>query len=205
MAEIPVEKKGGGLGWLWILLGLLAVALLLWLIFANTGDDDGLATADDDMAGTAQTEQAATDEDAEGAAEGGLMTAESVAAANRRSLERMEENPEATPRIFFAYDSADLTDGAREVLDAMVEARPEVREDGITLAGFADRAGPRPYNRELSDARAEQTRDYLVSQGLDGDDIEIEAEGETPTLVETGNDEREVLNRRVRLELGDTE
>lgn len=205
MANIPVEKKGGGLGWLWILLGLLALALLLWLIFANADDDDALTTADDDVAAVTQTEPAATQDDADGATQGGLMTAESVAAANRRSLERIRENPEATPRIFFAFDSPELTDGAREVLDAAIEARPEMREDGITLAGFADRAGPRPYNKDLSDARAEQTRDYLVSQGLDADDIEIEAEGETPTLVETGNDEREVLNRRVRLELGDTE
>ena len=37
MAEIPVEKKSG-LGWLWILLALLLLALLAWLLLS--GDDD---------------------------------------------------------------------------------------------------------------------------------------------------------------------
>ena len=43
MAEIPVEKKGG-LGWLWLLLGLLALALIAWLILR---DDDEEVVADD--------------------------------------------------------------------------------------------------------------------------------------------------------------
>ena len=30
MAEIPVEKKSGGKGWLWLLLLLLIIAALAW-------------------------------------------------------------------------------------------------------------------------------------------------------------------------------
>lgn len=199
MAEIPVKEKSN-LTWLWILLGLLAAALLVWLLL-SAGDDEEIVANTQDETALAMQEDAGE----EGAAQGGLMTAESVEAANQRSLERIRSNPQATPRMFFMFDSAELTSGATAVLDATIEARPNIREDGMTLVGFADRAGPRPYNQELSEQRAEQVRQYLMTQGMTEDQIDVEAEGETPPLVETGNDVREPLNRRVRLEFGDSE
>lgn len=202
MAEIPVEKKSG-MGWLWALLALVLAALLLWWLFSEM-DDDRVAEGDTRDEVAVVSDDGAADEAGESTS-GGLMTAESVNAANRRSLERIQADPNATPRMFFQFDSAELTSGAEEVIDAVIEAQPNAREQGITLTGFADRAGSRPYNRELSEERAEQVREYLVSQGMEADQIEVEADGETPTLVETGNDEREVLNRRVRLEFGDSE
>ena len=38
MAEIPIEKKSGS-KWLWILLALLALALIAWWILDDDGDD----------------------------------------------------------------------------------------------------------------------------------------------------------------------
>lgn len=202
MAEIPVEKKSS-MAWLWILLGLLVVAALLWALLSGDDEEVDLADTQDEVAVVANDGVDAGE--ASAVAAGGLMTAESVEAANQRSLERIRANPNATPRMFFMFDSAELTSGAQAVIDAAIEAQPGAREAGITLTGFADRAGPRPYNRDLSERRAEQVRQYLVAQGMTADQIDVEAEGETPTLVETGNDEREPLNRRVRLEFGDTE
>jgi hypothetical protein len=40
MAEIRVQEKRGGLGWLWMLLLLLLVALAVWY-FMGTRDADG--------------------------------------------------------------------------------------------------------------------------------------------------------------------
>jgi hypothetical protein len=42
MAEIRMEKKSGGMGWLWILLAILAIALLAWLFWP---DRDEASTA----------------------------------------------------------------------------------------------------------------------------------------------------------------
>lgn len=41
MADLDVEKKdsNGNDWWKW-LLGILALAIILWLIFSNTGDDN---------------------------------------------------------------------------------------------------------------------------------------------------------------------
>jgi hypothetical protein len=38
MAEIPIEKKSGS-KWLWVLLALLALALIAWWILDDDGDD----------------------------------------------------------------------------------------------------------------------------------------------------------------------
>lgn len=38
MAEIKIEKRGGGLGWLWAVLGLILLALLAWWLLGR-GDE----------------------------------------------------------------------------------------------------------------------------------------------------------------------
>lgn len=42
MADIKIEKKKSGLGWLWALLAILVLALIIWWIWAEAGDDDDL-------------------------------------------------------------------------------------------------------------------------------------------------------------------
>lgn len=202
MAEIPVEKKSS-LGWLWILLALLLAALLLWWILGS--DDD--AVEDEVLVGTATEETAIVDDAAteEPAGTGMALTAETVEQANQRMLERLRTNPDATPRVYYAFDSAELTSGAQAILDYLIENRPEAVAEGFTLTGFADRAGPVPYNRQLSEERAEQAQQYLASRGVSTAQIDVEAEGETPPLVETGDGVREPLNRRVRIEMSDYE
>jgi len=44
MAEIPVQRRGGIPWWGWLLLALLAVALLIWIF--NDNDDDEVAVLD---------------------------------------------------------------------------------------------------------------------------------------------------------------
>ncbi len=50
MAEIPVTKQTGSKSWLWILLALLAVALLAWWILADNEDETAGYVADDTVA-----------------------------------------------------------------------------------------------------------------------------------------------------------
>jgi hypothetical protein len=35
MAQIRIEEKRGGLGWLWVIVALVVVGLILWYIFAG--------------------------------------------------------------------------------------------------------------------------------------------------------------------------
>jgi len=198
MAEIPIEKKSS-LAWLWILLGLVLAGLLLWWLLSGDDEPDSAGVA------TEETVASSTADPSMAAGAGALASIESVEEANQRALERVRNDPDASPRVYFVFDSAELTSGAQAVIDAMLEARSDAATEGVTLTGFADRAGTQPYNQELSEQRAEQVRQYLASKGIGADQIEVEAEGETPPLVETGDGVREPLNRRVRIELSDSE
>lgn len=50
MAEIPLEKKSGIPGWVWLLLALLLAALLLWWLLA---DDEEVAVVENDTVAAA--------------------------------------------------------------------------------------------------------------------------------------------------------
>jgi peptidoglycan-associated lipoprotein len=70
-------------------------------------------------------------------------------------------------RVFFTVDSTSLTSTARVTLErqaAWLKLYPDVR---ITVEGHADERGTREYNLALSARRAETTRSYLASLGVD--------------------------------------
>lgn len=56
MADIDIERKSGGLGWLWWLLGLLLLALLAWWLLS--GDDEREVAIVDPVAAPAVVEPA---------------------------------------------------------------------------------------------------------------------------------------------------
>ncbi len=49
MAEIPIEKKSGIPGWIWLLLAAIILALLAWWLLDNDGDD-AVEYTDDNVA-----------------------------------------------------------------------------------------------------------------------------------------------------------
>ncbi|MHB9881143.1 OmpA family protein [Pacificimonas sp. ICDLI1SI03] len=106
-------------------------------------------------------------------------------------------------RVYFALDSADLTEDGRERLDRIATAYEATPGTGVTLAGFTDTTGTRPYNEELSAERATAIQNYLVEQGIPASEMEVEAHGQSDLLVDTENNVAEPENRRVRVEFGD--
>src|SRR4029077_837664 len=58
------------------------------------------------------------------------------------------------------------------------------QQNKLVVVGHADVRGPEKYNLALSEMRAELVRDYLVSQGIAADKIEIRAEGKDSQLEE---------------------
>lgn len=72
----------------------------------------------------------------------------------------------AGDRVFFAFDSYDLTDEARQILAGQAQwlaSHPEVR---VLIAGNCDERGTREYNFALGARRASSARDFLVAQGV---------------------------------------
>jgi len=116
------------------------------------------------------------------------------------------------PRVFsgdalFAFDSADLSPGGRQALDALAD---ELKGQGdasrkIRIAGYTDRLGSHAYNQQLSDRRAHAVKDYLVARGATSSLITARGYGEADPVKDCRDERREALiaclapNRRVEV------
>lgn len=67
--------------------------------------------------------------------------------------------------IEFGYRSAKIEESAMNVLEALGKAlsSKELREKEVLIAGHADKKGDPQFNLDLSQARADAVKDYLVS------------------------------------------
>ena len=99
-------------------------------------------------------------------------------------------------RVRFAYDSYELDDEARRVLDG--QARWLGRNDSIrlTIEGHADERGTREYNLALGERRAIAVRNYLASNGVAASRIATISYGKERPEVEGSDDASYAQNRR---------
>jgi outer membrane protein OmpA-like peptidoglycan-associated protein len=104
--------------------------------------------------------------------------------------------------VYFEYNSARVTDRARETLDRLGEAlaSPELRRYRFLIAGHTDAVGTDEFNLDLSYRRAEAVRDYLAhTHGISRRRLAVKGWGRS-RLKDTANPESGV-NRRVEVAL----
>jgi peptidoglycan-associated lipoprotein len=70
-------------------------------------------------------------------------------------------------RVFFETDSTELTPQARTTLEKQAQWLQYYNKYSFTVEGHADERGTREYNIALGARRAQVTRDYLASRGVD--------------------------------------
>jgi OOP family OmpA-OmpF porin len=78
----------------------------------------------------------------------------------------------------FGFDRAELSERGRAELDAWLK-QPPPKGRSLRVTGHADRLGPASYNLKLSGRRAETVKNYLMTKGVDGNDIQVVAKGES--------------------------
>jgi len=188
-----MPKKGGSIAW-------MGLAATLTLAGCATGPEKG-PTAEE-AAEAEQAAEAAEGKEAAGAEAKGLGEGEAAEAAGLEG-EKAEAEAEVTEpeqhRVHFAFDSANLTDEARELLRShadYLKANPGIN---VVLEGHADERGSREYNLGLGERRAKSVRRILLVQGVNSDRLEIVSYGEEQPLVDASNEEAYQKNRRVKL------
>ena len=91
-------------------------------------------------------------------------------------------------RVFFEFDSSELTVDAQATLDAPAAWLMQYPDTNITIEGHADERGTREYNLALGDKRAFAVYSYLAQAGIDTNRMEYISWGkERPEVV--GSDE----------------
>jgi len=91
-------------------------------------------------------------------------------------------------RVFFEFDSSELTVDAQATLDAQAAWLLQYSDTDITIEGHADERGTREYNLALGDKRAFAVYSYLAQAGVDTNRMDYVSWGkERPEVI--GSDE----------------
>ena len=72
----------------------------------------------------------------------------------------------------------------------------------IDIIGHTDSRGSEAYNQRLSMRRAAAVRDYIVSQGIKADIIDVGGMGESDPIASNDTEAGRAQNRRVEIHVG---
>jgi OmpA-OmpF porin, OOP family len=132
----------------------------------------------------------------------GATSAAVTTPATQQVTAVQQANPPAkksiNARVQFEFDSFDLTDDAKQVLDRLAGVlNDELMLDKVVqIEGHADAAGSDDYNLTLSQLRARAVRAYLIQQhGIGGDRLPFVGKGESEPFDTTNP--ADPINRRV--------
>jgi OOP family OmpA-OmpF porin len=104
-----------------------------------------------------------------------------VAEACKPTLETITISAEK----LFGFDKSKLTADGKAELDqagAKIIGNPDI--ELVMVTGHTDRIGSDAYNQKLSERRANQVKDYLVSQGIEANRLQAVGKGESEPVVE---------------------
>ena len=100
-------------------------------------------------------------------------------------------------RVFFEFDSSELTVDAQATLDAQAAWLVQYPDTNITIEGHADEDGSEKYNLGLSMRRAQAVADFLINAGISPNRIEIQALGKSVPAIRESDEDAKARNRRV--------
>ena len=106
-------------------------------------------------------------------------------------------------RVFFQSSSVQITADAESTLEQVVDLLEQHSEVTLTLQGHTNRLPINTpefsSNQELSLARAEAVRDYLIDSGIDPGRLQAEGYGDSKPRVSNDSARALEINRRVDL------
>lgn len=115
-------------------------------------------------------------------------------------ITQLEEGLQFAFPVNFAFDDSNVRQEDMATLDRFIAVAQKYYPNSVvTVEGFADPAGSASYNRQLSEARAENVKAYLVSKGMSPDLVKSVGYGENRLVSEGawGEQPGAEANRRV--------
>ncbi len=103
--------------------------------------------------------------------------------------------------IFFDFDRFDLRPEARERLAKNAEFLKKHPELIVLIEGHCDERGTNEYNLALGDKRANAAKDFLVSLGVNPDNLKTISYGEEKPFCKESNEQCWQLNRRAHFKI----
>ncbi|HEU5179615.1 MAG TPA: OmpA family protein [Candidatus Polarisedimenticolia bacterium] len=101
--------------------------------------------------------------------------------------------------VNFETNSAKLTEDSQSTLDHVAFTLKDWSKVRVEIGGHTDSQGDDEHNMELSQARADAVRDFLVSQGVDASRLTTRGYGEAEPIADNKSAKGRAKNRRVEL------
>ena len=99
--------------------------------------------------------------------------------------------------INFAFNSAELDKDSQQLLERAVDNLKRNPQMKVLIEGHTDNVGPEDYNMGLSLKRAKAVEDYIVTQGIAEERMDVKGLGESDPLASNDTPEGRAQNRRV--------
>jgi peptidoglycan-associated lipoprotein len=128
-------------------------------------------------------------------AQGGL-TAEQLEAQRLAEMQRQAIEKIAADRIYFAFDSNELSQESRQILTDKAELLKSTPGLNLLIEGHCDERGTNEYNLALGERRARAAYEFLVLMGVDSSKMSIISYGEEYPAVQGSNEAAWSKNRR---------
>ena len=104
-------------------------------------------------------------------------------------------------RVFFGFDSSELSAEAKEQLHKQITWLKAHHAVKATIAGHCDERGTREYNLALGEHRADKVRKFLVHHGVEAHRLDIISYGKEQPAVVGSDEEAWSKNRRAVTEI----
>jgi outer membrane protein OmpA-like peptidoglycan-associated protein len=112
---------------------------------------------------------------------------------------RVEEGivVEFSSNVLFGFDKSGLTSDSKTSLNKLVKVLDEYPDTDIEIQGHTDSKGSNSYNQNLSELRADEVTNYLISRSISGDRLTVKGFGERMPKYLNDTEEGRSQNRRV--------
>lgn len=105
--------------------------------------------------------------------------------------------------IYYAFDSADLDEKARNELGALGDFMTSHASALVQISGHTDERGTTEYNLALGERRATSAKEFLQRLGITAERINTISYGEERPAAEGSSEQSWSLNRRCEFQLAD--
>ena len=105
--------------------------------------------------------------------------------------------------LSFDTGRADIKPNMRPILDQFANGLQGQPNTDVRIIGHTDSTGSDDTNNRLSLERAQSTKSYLVSRGVNPAQVQVAGRGEHEPVADNGSDNGRARNRRVEIFLGE--
>ena len=177
---------------------LLAAGAALLTACETASEIDAIASG---ASGSTATTSTASSGSSDSSSSTSSSTSSSGASSDSATTYSYDTDPKTAlikvgDRVLFGYDSSELDDDDRSVLDNQAKFLNQNPSLKVTIEGHCDERGTREYNLALGEKRASAVKDYLISVGINSERVSVVSYGKERPQVLGSNKAAWSMNRR---------